>query len=189
MLPRVSTHRVSYALAMKPSSVPLQMRGRRRTTRIVVVGLVAVVVTVFGLWYAHTPSGLPTTSRMLNASGVAGEAVYVGVFTPPSDFGRTLHLSGVKVHTTANTQVTVTPLLCRGGAVGVTTTPESFCTELVNPEGQDLSAGDGIVLEVSSELASIAVVDRVRLGFRDGVQWGTEEAGSAAVVRIYARQE
>ncbi len=80
----------------------------------------------------------PTCRRpavIVNASTPVDQPIYVGVFTAGSDFDRTLDLSGVKVHTTSNTDVSVTPLLCRGGTVGVTTDPESFCADLVNPEG------------------------------------------------------
>ena len=37
------------------------------------------------------------------------------------------------------------------------------------------------------EETAIAVIDRVRLGFREGIQWGTREAGSTALVNIQAR--
>ena len=43
------------------------------------------------------------------------------------------------------------------------------------------------MLEVSSDETAIAVIDRVRLGFREGLQWGTLEAGSPALVNIQAR--
>ncbi len=168
------------------SSEPLQVE-RRPKWRWAVWALVAAAVLAVTVWYVNSPGSLPTSDTMISASTPVDQPVYVGVFAPEPDFGRTLHISGVKVHTTSNTEVTVVPLLCRGGAVGVTSDPESFCDELVNPEGQTFGAGDGIVLEVSSPEAAIAVIDRVRLGYRDGLQWGTHEAGAGAVVRILAR--
>lgn len=165
---------------------PLQVRRRPRAGLVVRVLLGAVALT-FMVWFTTSPATLPVTATQVSASTPVDTPVYFGVFTPGSDFDRALHLSGVKVHTTANTEVSVTPLLCTGGTVGVTTEPERFCTELVNPEGRTLREGDAIVLEVVSDLAAIAVIDRVRLGFRDGLQWGTLEAGAGAIVRVLGR--
>jgi hypothetical protein len=109
------------------------------------------------------------------------------MFAGDRGFDRTLQLSGVKVHITANTEVEATPYLCRGGSISVTTEPEAFCEDLVNPEGQAFGPGDSIILEVSGDETAIAVIDAVRLGFREGLQWGTHEAGSAAIVTIRAR--
>lgn len=168
------------------SSEPLQVK-RRPKLRWAVWALVGAAVLAVTIWYVNSPGTLPTSDATVSASTPVDQPVYVGVFAPEADFGRTLHLSGVKVHTTSNTEVTVVPLLCHGGAVGVTSDPESFCEELVNPEGQTFGAGDDIVLEISSSEAAIAVIDRVRLGYRDGLQWGTHEAGAGAVVRILER--
>lgn len=168
------------------TSTDLQVRRGPRAG-IVVRVLLALVVVAFLVWFTTSPASLPTSDTAISASTPTAARVYVGVFTPGADFDRDLHLSGVKVHTTANTEVTVTPLLCVGGTIGVTTEPDRFCPELVNPEGRTLGEGDAIVLEVSSDLAAIAVVDRVRLGFRDGLQWGTLEAGSGAIVRVLGR--
>lgn len=169
-------------------STPTDLQVRRGPRAgIVVRALLALVLVAFVVWFTTSPASLPTSDTTISASTPAATPVYVGVFTPGADFDRDLHRSGVKVHTTANTEVTVTPLLCVGGTIGVTTEPDHFCPELVNPEGRTLGEGDAIVLEVSSELAAIAVVDRVRLGFRDGLQWGTLEAGSGAIVRVLGR--
>ncbi len=167
------------------TTVPLQVERRPRW-RLAVWLAVAIAVLGVVVWYANSPAELPTSDREVSASTPVGRAVYVGMFAPEADFGRTLHLSGVKVHTTSNTEVDVVPLLCRRGGVSVTTEPETFCPELVNPEGQTLRVGDSIVLEVRSDEPAVAVIDRVRLGYRDGLQWGTQEAGSTAVVRILA---
>lgn len=160
---------------------------RRRWRRSVVLAAVLVVLAGLVTWYVNHPRALPTTDRTINAATVTGRPVYVGVFVPPADFDRTLEVSGVKVHVTANTRLTVVPHLCRGGSVAVTTDPGPFCPELVDPEGERFGAGDSIVLEVSADEAAIAVVDRVRLGFREGLQWGTEEAGAPAIVTVQAR--
>lgn len=165
---------------------PLQVRRGPRAG-LLVRALLAAVTLAFVVWFTTSPADLPVSDVEVTASTPVDTAVYLGVFTPGPDFDRELHLSGVKVHTTANTALTVTPLLCVGGTVGVTTEPERFCPELVDPEGRTLQEGDAIVLAVTSGLPAIAVIDRVRLGFREGLQWGTLEAGSGAVVRVLGR--
>lgn len=151
--------------------------------------VIGVLLTALVVWYVNSPADLPTSEEPIRASTIAGRPVYVGVFSAGSDFERALSLSGVKVHTTANTEVKVVPRLCRGGSLAVTTEPERFCDELVDPEGESFERGDSIVLEVSSDKSAIAVIDPIRLGFREGLQWGTREAGSGAIVEIRARGE
>lgn len=162
---------------------PLEVRHRARA-RLVAAVLGGIIAVAMVSWHMNHPAELPTQEGPIRASTTAGTPVYVGAFVPPADFERDLSLSGVKVHTTANTEVSVVPLLCRGGGFAVTTAPEPFCDELVDPEGERFEVGDSIVLEVSSEDSAIAVIDRVRLGFREGLQWGTEAAGVPAIVLI-----
>ncbi len=169
---------------MSHTALEVPPRGRSRWA-LLVTGIALLVA--LGIWYVNNPSALPTSNATVNASAVTGQPIYVGVFTASDEFERTLRVSGVKVHTTANTQVDVVPHLCRDGSLSVTTEPAAFCGELVNPEGQTFGPGDSIVLEVSSDESAIAVIDRVELGFREGLQWGTREAGSRAIVSIRAR--
>jgi hypothetical protein len=165
----------------------LVVRQRGRGVRLAIGIVFALLLAALAVWYVNSPSALPTSNATVNASTVAGRPVYLGVFAATDEFARTLHLSGVKVRTTANTQVEVVPYLCRDGSLAVTTDPDAFCGELVNPEGETFAPGDSIVLEVTGDETAIAVIDRVRLGFREGIQWGTREAGSPALVTIQAR--
>lgn len=160
----------------------------RRSRWATAIGAVLVLVVMLGVmaWYATSPDPLPTSDRTVPASTSVGQPIYVGVFRGGSGFDRTLSLSGVKVHTTSSTELTVTPLLCRDGAVGVTSDPQAFCTELVNPEGERLTPNDSIVLEVTSNEPAVAVIDPVRLAFREHLQWATLPAGSGAIVRVLA---
>lgn len=169
---------------MSQPGLVVRQRGRVRLAILIVFALLLAALAV---WYVNSPSALPTSNATVNASTVAGQPVYLGVFAATNDFERTLQLSGVKVRTTANTKVDVVPYLCRDGSLAVTTDPDAFCGELVNPEGETFAPGDSIVLEVSSDATAIAVIDRVQLGFREGIQWGTLEAGSPALVNIQAR--
>ncbi|MCW2797646.1 hypothetical protein [Nocardioides sp.] len=160
---------------------------RRPIAGTVIAVLVAIGAAGAGAWFVNHPEDLPTSDERVTASTPVGQPVYVGVFSATADLGRTLHLSGVKVHTTSNAQVEVVPLLCHGGTIGVTADPAAFCADLVNPEGETFGPGDDIVLEVTSETAGVAVIDRVRLGYRDGLQVDTQEAGAPVVVNILDR--
>lgn len=161
---------------------------RSRTWRYAVLALAGLLGIGWLVWYALTPEELPLSDKSLSASGVVGTPLYVGMFAPPSDFGRTLRIAGVRVHTTADVRISVTPLLCRRGTVGVTTDPEQFCAELVNPEGQRLVGGDSIVLKVDAPEAALAVIDRIRIAYREDIRWDTQPAGNRqAIVMIAGR--
>lgn len=158
---------------------------RTRWSRAALGGIFAVGTLGLVVWHVNHPDALPTDDRVVSASTPVDEPVYVGVARGVQD--RTLHLSGVKVHATSNTDVSITPLLCRGGRIEATTDPAAFCTDLVNPEGEAFGVDDSIVLQLTSDQPAVAVIDRVRLGFREGLQWGTAPTGSSAVVRVLAR--
>lgn len=161
-----------------------------RAWRLVVAAFGTLLLVGWFLWYATTPEDLPTTAKTVSAPGVAGTPLYVGMFTPPDGFDRTLRISGVKVHATTSADITVTPLLCRRGNVGVTTGPEQFCSDLVNPEGERLVDGDSIVLKFEATQPVIAVVDQVRIAYREDVRWDTQPAGNEqAIVTFSARPE
>jgi hypothetical protein len=173
--------------ALTPPRLPRPAQ-RSRTLRI--AGIVAAALLLGGwlVWYVVAPDDLATSEKTASASGVAGTPVYVGMFTAPAGFDRSLHLSGVKVHTEASAEVDVTPLLCVGATVGVTTAPERFCEEVVNPEGRTLGAGDSIIVEVTADGAAEAHVERIDLAFREGLRWSTQPAGiSGADVTIAGR--
>lgn len=161
---------------------------RQRPQLLLAVGTALLVVAgVLAWWQSSDPDPLPVSETVLNASTPVDQPVYIGVFTAGTDFGRTLHLSGVKVRATSNTDVSLTPLLCRGGSFVQTTDPDVFCSVLTDPEGETFGAGDAIVLQVVSDEPAVAVVDRVRLAFREDLRWATRPAGAESVVRILPR--
>ncbi|WP_205475126.1 hypothetical protein [Nocardioides sp. SYSU D00038] len=149
------------------------------------VPVVAVAVTAG--WVATHPPALPLTQGPVTASAPAGESVFVGAFTPGSDFDRTLSISGIKLHATSSVELTLTPWLCRGGSVSVTVRPEAFCETMVNPEGQTLTRGDSIVVEATGAAEGAAVIDPVRIAYRDGLQWATQRAGAEITLRVLPR--
>ncbi len=166
------------SLAVSPSR-----RGWRITTYAAVL---AVLLAVVG-WVSTHPTSLPTSETAVRAETPVGQPVYVGVFAAPADFERALHVAGVHVFATSIADVTIVPHVCHGGSVHVTTTPESFCRELVPTEDASLESGDTILLEVVGDVPTVVDIDRVRVAYRDGLQWATQDAGTPALVSILAR--
>lgn len=166
------------------TSHPLQVRRRSRWwVRLAwLVGL-AVFAAVVGYVTTH-PEELPTSDRVVTASTPVGRPVYLGVFQANADFGRTLDISGIKVFAVSTVPVTITPHLCRGGALGVTTDATVFCAELVDTEGASMTAGDQVMLEVTADQPGVVTIERIRVAYRDRLQWDTQFAGAPAVVTI-----
>ena len=169
---------VTPELAVSPSR-----RGWRITSYALAL---LVLVAVIG-WVSTHPEHLDTTEATVLAETPVGQPVYVGVFTAPADFDRSLHISGVRVFASSTADVTIVPHVCHGGSVNVTTTPESFCVELGPTEEARLESGDSIVLEVVGEAPTVVEIDRVRIAYRDGLQWATQDAGARSQVSILAR--
>jgi hypothetical protein len=168
--------------APEPERLALRRRSKWLVRLAWLVGLVVVVAV--GWQVTTNPDDLPTSGDVVTASTPAGRPVFVGVFATPGDFDRSIEISGVKVFATAPGPVTVTPHLCRGGSVGVTTDPTLFCSELVPTEGATMKAGDEIVLEVVGDVPGQVVFDRIRVAYREDFQWATQTAGRPAVVEI-----
>lgn len=172
----------------KPSLPRVSLQSRRGRILIGLAGLALLVGWL--VWYAMTPEKLPTSAKTISADGVVDTPLYVGMFAAADDFDRTLRISGVKVHTTTSAELSVTPLLCRRGTVGVTTRPEQFCADLVDPEGERLVGGDSIVLKIESAEAAVAVIEQVRIAYREDIRWDTQPAGAdKAIVTIAGRPE
>ncbi|MBC9735219.1 hypothetical protein [Nocardioides marmotae] len=168
------------------TDVALEVRPRRRLVRWVVPALLGLALLAVLGWYATHPPVLATSADQRRATTAVDTPVYVGMFAAPGD--RTLAVDGVKVHATANTDVDVAPLLCKGGSPVVTSDPATFCRELVAPAGNRLEPGDSLVVEVSAATPAVVVLDRIRVGYQDGIRAGTQEAGvEHAVVTVLGR--
>lgn len=162
---------------------------RKRWRYGIIVTTVALLVA-WVVWYATTPSKLPVEDKVVTANTVVATPIYVGMFTAPGDFDRTLRVAGIKTRTTANAAIKVTPVLCRRGTVGVTTDLAQFCSDMVNPEGQRLVAGDTIVLRVESDSPAVAIIDRIRIAYREDIRWDTQPAGNQqAIVTVAGRPD
>ena len=165
----------------------LEVTPSRRGWRVTAYVLVLLCLLAAIGWVSTHPAGLATSDTIVRAETPVGEPVYVGVFGTPADFDRTLHVAGVRVFATSSADVTIVPHLCHGGSVRVTSTPESFCGRFGPTEGATLESGDEIVLEVAGAAPGEVQIDRVRIAYRDGLQWATQDAGARSQVSILAR--
>jgi hypothetical protein len=149
-----------------------------------VLAVAAVGALLFVWWFVTTPPALPTREGHVTAVTTVGKPVFVGVWSTGSDFGRELHVAGVRLRADATVAVDLEPLLCRGGSVGVTSDPAPFCRELLDPAGTTLGPGDSLVVRVVAEEPGAVYLDRPSLAFREGPRWGNREAGTEAVLAI-----
>jgi len=166
---------------------PLAVTASRRGWRVATYVLLLLVLLAVVGWVSTHPKALATSDATVRAETPVAQPVYVGVFGAPADFGRTLHVAGVRVFATSDAEVTIVPHLCHGGSVHVTITPETFCTELGPTECATLRAGDEILLEVVGDAPGTVRIDRVRVAYREGMQWATQDAGARSEVSILAR--
>lgn len=174
------------------SSLELPARPARkpstRTTAMIAAGCAAALALAWYVWFINTPAELGTSGRTASGSTVVDRTLYIGMYAVPDEFDRDIRLSGVKVSARADVAFEIEPLLCRGASVGITSEPQRFCDELVNPEGQHLTAGDSVVLSVSAQEPGVVRIDRIRIGFHEDLRSDTQEAGLAgATVTVSPR--
>jgi|SRR3954447_5939284 hypothetical protein len=165
----------------------LAVTPSRRGWRIAAYVVILLAMLAVLAWVSTHPEALATSSTRVQAESPVGRPVYVGVYGTPADFDRTLHVSGVRVFASSTSEVTIVPHVCHGGSVSVTTTPATFCRAFGPTEGATLEAGDEIVLEVTGAAPGVVEIDRVRIAYRDGLQWATQDAGAPSQVSILAR--
>ena len=168
--------------------VPRRQRPEKRSKlwRIVVILATLAVAIGWLIWFLRTPDDLPTNSDRVIESGVVDQTVYVGMFAVGDDFDRTIRISEISVDVDPNDDVEVTPLICRGGTVSFTTDADSFCPELDEPDSADFSSGDSIVLAVTASAPTEVEIGRIEISFRDGIRWGTKEAGLDGATLTFA---
>jgi hypothetical protein len=166
---------------------PLAVAPSRRGLRVAAYAVVLGALLAVAGWVTTHPDPLPTSRTRVVASTPEVRPVFVGVFGTPADFDRHLHLSGVRVFATSTVDATVIPHVCHGGSINVTTTPASFCDEIGPTEDAALDPGDEIVLEVVGAAPGVVEIDRIRVAYRDGLQWATQDAGAPSQVTILPR--
>lgn len=143
-----------------------------------------LVLVAAAVWYATHPSPLPREGAVA-AQTPAGVPVVLGVLTAP---GRELQIRSVAWDAGALGEGDeLTALVCRGGAVSATRELEPFCTDVVPAAGATLRATDQLVLEVVALRPGRLTLGGVRVGYRDGLQWGEQQAGRDLEVVVTER--
>lgn len=175
---------------MSSSSLEVHRRPRpaQRSRWWRIAAVVGAILLVIGwlVWFLRTPEDLPVSSRTADGGGVVGQEVYVGMFAVGDGFDRSIEISEVEVDVDADADVEVTPKLCRDGSLGVTTDASGWCPELIDPEGEKLDDGDSIVLVVTADEPTEVRIGRLRISFRDGIRWGTKDAGLEGATLTFA---
>ena len=168
--------------------VPRRQKPEKRSKlwRIVVILATLAVAVGWLVWFLRTPDDLPTADGRVTESGVVDQTVYIGMFAVGDGFDRTIRISEISVDVSSDEDVEVTPLICQGGSLSFTTDADSFCPELDKPDDTDFSDGDSIVLAVTSSAATEVTIGRLEISFRDGIRWGTKEAGIEGATLTFA---
>lgn len=148
----------------------------------------AFVVVAIGLWWIGHPAALPTSGTAVSATTKAGVPVYFGI-TPAGEGRRSLEIDAVEISIVSPedaTGVSVEALICRGGSIGQTSAPERFCGEVLPAEDNvlHLGAGDQLMVSVTAEEPGTVEIDRLEVGFRDGLQRGTRPVGPPYSVTV-----
>jgi hypothetical protein len=109
--------------------------------------------------------------------------VNVGIEAPT---GRTLHISSVKVDWHGKPAgASWVAYVCKGGALGFTPNPKPFCASVEKAKGATLNTDkDQLFIAVNASEAQILKVDDIRIGFREGLQWGTRSIGPKIEVTV-----
>jgi hypothetical protein len=171
---------------MTDARTPRSLRVERSRRGAVLLWIVAVAVAVgLGAWFVTRPAPLPLPDEPVEVSVPLGEAVYVGVYNPAADDDRTLHVSKVTIG--VDGEVTVAALVCRDGALAVTSEPETFCASLAEAKGATLEPGDELVLEILEDEPGEATIRPVELSYREGLQWGTQPVGPTVEATFLSR--
>lgn len=145
--------------------------------------LVVALATSAG-YYATNPPPLTVRQEPVTATVPSGQPVYLGVYGPGEEDGRTLDVRGVQVDVTSTREIAVQPLVCVGGDVDVTTSPDASCDDVVDPAGTEIGPGDDLMLQVTGSGSTVALIDPVTITFVEGLRRGAREAGVPARVRV-----
>ena len=138
-----------------------------------------LLLVAVGWWLTHMPP-LSDQGGTVRASTRVGTSVYVGTWGPSAEDGP-VHLSGVEVAAEGGD---VTPQVCVGGRIGVTTDPAAFCESVEDAEDRVLEPGDQLVLAITGDSASTITIDPVEVSWREGLRGGSQRVGPRVSVDV-----
>lgn len=143
---------------------------------------VAVIGLLFVAWWMTHPGDL-RAGRDVSGPTPVDQAVNVGIEAPA---GRTLHISSVKVDWDGKPKgASADAYVCKGGALGFTPNPKPFCASVEKAKGATLNTDkDQLFIAIEASEAQTLKVDDIRVGFREGLQWGTRSMGPKIEVTV-----
>jgi|GEM_PF-1015715 len=170
--------------------VPRRQRPAKRSKIWRILAVLGALVLVAGwvAWFVLTPDDLPVTSDTVTERGVVDKTLYVGMFAVGDGFDRSITISEVAVDVESEGEVEVTPQICREGTISVTTDPSGSCAELVDTDDAEFRPGDSIIVAVTAAEPTTVTVGRLDVSFREGLHWGTKEAGLESATLTFADQ-
>ena len=177
------------------SSSSLEVPRRQQPAKRSKIWRIAAVVGALALiagwvaWFVLTPDDLPVTSDTVTERGVVDKTLYVGMFAVGDGFDRSIRISEVAADVESEGDVEVTPQICREGTISVTTDPSGSCAELVDTDDAEFRPGDSIIVAVTATEPTTVSIGRLDVSFREGLHWGTKEAGLASATLTFADQE
>jgi hypothetical protein len=170
---------------MTDARTPRNLQVRRSRGRMVaLVVAVAAAAAAFAVWFVTHPPALPAPDEPVDVSVPLFQPVYVGVYDGDGT-DRTLHISEVSLDVEG--EATVALMVCRDGAVSVTSEPTAFCTSLDDANGATIEPGDALVLEISEDESGEATIHPAEVSYRDGIRWGTQPVGPTVEATFVSR--
>ncbi|KRF15471.1 hypothetical protein ASG90_12335 [Nocardioides sp. Soil797] len=153
---------------------------------------VVFVLVAVGLWWMGHPTALPTSDDVVDVTAKTDQQVYVGVTVKDE---RDIKITSVEMDTAADSTdsldsdgLEVRAWICKDGAISQTTQPERFCGDVLPAEGNTLHLGgaDQLMLSVDSTTPVELDLERLQIGFRDGLQRGTDPFGPPFAITVLA---
>ena len=145
---------------------------RSRWSRLWWVAALVALVAVAG-WYVTHPAGLGSGAAV-RATSKVGTPVYVAALAGSPD--RAVDIRSVEAEVGGDADVRA--LVCRGGSARSTADARAFCAGLEPAEGAEVTAADSLLLRITPTGPGTVRVDRLRVDFRDGLQWGSSDVAT-----------
>lgn len=144
----------------------------------------AVLIGVF-IWWALNPKELPHQDGQIEISVKAGQTAYVGLIgRDNAGEEREIDVREVEFNTSGG-ELDIEAMICRNGAIGSTTNPDQFCSEVVEAEGALVLGGnDQLIAAITGSEPGTITVEDAEISYRDGLQFGSSSTGPSITVFV-----
>lgn len=163
----------------RPPAHDMELHRPRRLPRWWWAPVTVLGLLLLGWWMTH-PQDLPTDDDGASTTTKIGQPVFVGLTTDDGT-NRLPSIRSVELGEVPD-GATVEALVCRGGNVTITSDATPFCEELLDAEGTRLDLpADQLLLSVTGEQPATLFLDELRVSFREGIQWGSQDLPDVSV--------